>query len=140
MNFEWPQSVLGDDLTALALVEDTRLTASHKKNSLKVAITRPSLQRFGTDMTCSTRFSRFATVLFFAACAGIGAASAAEYPARPVKWVVLYPPGGNNIGTVMVVTNSLLVKTVAEFIAYCKANLSKVNAEVNRALADPKMP
>ncbi|NQW80500.1 MAG: tripartite tricarboxylate transporter substrate binding protein [Polaromonas sp.] len=157
-------------------------------------------------MTCFTRFSRFAAVLLFAVCTGIGAASAAEYPARPVKWVVPYPPGGttdvlarimaqwltekmgqqfivenrpgggNNIGTemvvnappdgytmllvnpahginaslykklpfnvirdiapvaglvrtpnVMVVTNTLPVKTVAEFIAYCKANPSKVN-------------
>ena len=157
-------------------------------------------------MTCFTRFSRFATALLFAVCAGIGAASATEYPARPVKWVVPYPPGGttdvlarimaqwltekmgqpflvenrpgagNNIGTevvvnappdgytmllvnpahginaslykklpfnvirdiapvaglvrtpnVMVVTNTLPVKTVAEFIAYCKANPSKVN-------------
>ena len=153
-----------------------------------------------------TRFTRFATVVLFAVCTGIGAVSAAEYPARPVKWVVPYPPGGttdvlarimaqwltekmgqqfivenrpgggNNIGTemvvnappdgytmllvnpahginaslykklpfnvirdiapvaglvrtpnVMVVTNTLPVKTVAEFIAYCKANPSKVN-------------
>jgi tripartite-type tricarboxylate transporter receptor subunit TctC len=133
-------------------------------------------------------------------------AQASDYPARPVKWIVPYPPGGttdvlarivaqwltekmgqqfivenkpgagNNIGTeavvnaapdgytmllvnpahginaslykklpfnfirdiapvagivrtpnVMVVTNSLPVKTVPEFIAYCKANPTKVN-------------
>jgi len=145
-------------------------------------------------------------MVLFAVFAGIGAASAADYPARPVKWIVPYPPGGttdvlariiaqwlsekmgqqflvenkpgagNNIGTeavvsappdgytmllvnpanginaslykklpfnfirdiapvagivrtpnVMTVTNSLPVKTVAEFIAYCKANPGKVN-------------
>ncbi|MEQ1597115.1 MAG: tripartite tricarboxylate transporter substrate binding protein [Casimicrobium sp.] len=142
----------------------------------------------------------------FALLGTLGVASAADYPVRPIKWVVPYPPAGttdvlarivaqwltenigqqvivenkpgagNNIGTefvinappdgytmllvnpanginaslykklsfnfirdiapvaglvrtpnVMVVTNSLPVKTVAEFIAYCKANPSKVN-------------
>lgn len=141
-----------------------------------------------------------------AACSFLGAASAADYPTKAIKWIVPYPPAGttdvlarivaqslsetlgqqvvvenrpgagNNIGTeavvtappdgytmllvnpanginaslykklpfnfirdiapvaglvrtpnVMVVTNSLPVKTVAEFIAYCKANPSKVN-------------
>jgi len=139
-------------------------------------------------------------------CAALGSAVAADYPTRPIKWVVPYPPagttdvlarivaqwlsdklgqqvivenrpgGGNNIGTefvvnaptdgytmllvnpanginatlykklnfnfirdiapvaglvrtpnVMVVTNNLPVKNIAEFIAYCKANPSKVN-------------
>lgn len=152
------------------------------------------------------RLTRFAAVFLLAAFAGLGAASAADYPVRPVKWIVPYPPGGttdvlarivaqwlseklgqqvivenkpgagNNIGTetvvkaapdgytmllvnpanginaslyknlnfnfvrdiapiagivrtpnVMVVTNKLPVKTVAEFIAYCKANPGKVN-------------
>ncbi len=151
---------------------------------------------------------RCATFLFgsLTTLALAGAALAADYPTRPVKWIVPYPPagttdvlarivaqslseilgqqvvvenragGGNNIGTeavvnaapdgytmllvnpanginaslykklpfnfirdiapvagivrtpnVMVVTNKLPVKTVAEFIAYCKANPSKVN-------------
>jgi tripartite-type tricarboxylate transporter receptor subunit TctC len=153
-----------------------------------------------------TRLTRFAAIVLFAVFAGIGTASAADYPVRSVKWIVPYPPGGttdvlariiaqwlsekmgqqfvvenkpgagNNIGTeavvtappdgytmllvnpangintslykklpfnfirdiapvagivrtpnVMTVTNSLPVKTVAEFIAYCKANAGKVN-------------
>lgn len=151
-------------------------------------------------------FTRRVAAAIFAVLSTLGAASAADYPVRPIKWVVPYPPAGttdvlarivaqwltenigqqvivenkpgagNNIGTefvinsppdgytmllvnpanginaslykklsfnfirdiapvaglvrtpnVMVVTNSLPVKTVAEFIAYCKANPSKVN-------------
>ncbi|MET0507117.1 MAG: tripartite tricarboxylate transporter substrate binding protein [Burkholderiaceae bacterium] len=154
-------------------------------------------------MTRSTRVFAFALV---AALAAVGVARAADYPTRPVKWIVPYPPGGttdvlarviaqwlsdkmgqpfvvdnragggNNIGTeaalhsppdgytmllvnpanginatlyknlsfnfirdvapvaglvrtpnVMEVTNSLPAKTVAEFIAYCKANPGKIN-------------
>ncbi len=141
-----------------------------------------------------------------ALCTGLGSAAAADYPVRPVKWIVPYPPAGttdvlariiaqwlseklgqpfvvenrpgagNNIGTevvvkapadgytmllvnpahginatlyknlpfnfirditpvaglvrtpnVMGITANLPVKTVAEFIAYCKANPTKVN-------------
>ena len=151
-------------------------------------------------------FTRRLAVAVFGVLGAIGVASAAEYPVRPIKWIVPYPPAGttdvlarivaqwlsenigqqvivenkpgagNNIGTeavvnsppdgytmllvnpanginaslykklsfnfirdiapvaglvrtpnVMVVTNKLPVKTVAEFIAYCKANPSKVN-------------
>ncbi len=153
-------------------------------------------------------FTRRAAValLTVLAGAGVGSVAAADYPVRPVKWVVPYPPGGttdvlarimaqwlteklgqqfvvenkpgagNNIGTelvvnappdgytmllvnpanginaslykklnynfmrditpvagmvrtpnVMVVANNVPVKTVAEFIAYCKANPTKVN-------------
>lgn len=150
-------------------------------------------------------FIRRAAVIAIASFSFLGSASA-QYPAKPIKWIVPYPPagttdvlarivaqwlsenigqpvvvenkagGGNNIGTefvvnapadgytmllvnpanginaslykklsfnfirdiapvagivrtpnVMVVTNGLPVKTVAEFIAYCKANPSKVN-------------
>ena len=148
---------------------------------------------------------RCATVVVIASFSFLGSAST-QYPTKPIKWIVPYPPagttdvlarivaqwlsenigqpvvvenkpgGGNNIGTefvvnapadgytmllvnpangvnaslykklsfnfirdiapvagivrtpnVMVVTNGLPVKTVAEFIAYCKANPSKVN-------------
>jgi tripartite-type tricarboxylate transporter receptor subunit TctC len=153
-----------------------------------------------------TRLARLAALALFAALAGIGPASAIDYPTHPVKWVVPYPPGGttdvlarimaqwlsekmgqqfvienkpgagNNIGVevvvnappdgytmllvnpanginatlykslafnfirdiapvagmvrtpnVMEVTNSFPAKTVAEFIAYCKANPGKIN-------------
>ena len=152
------------------------------------------------------RLARFAAAALFAALACTGSASAADYPAHAVKWIVPYPPGGttdvlariiaqwlsekmgqqfivenkpgagNNIGTeavvaappdgytmllvnpanginaslykklpfnfirdiapvaglirtpnVMEITNSLPVKTVAEFIAYCKAHPGKIN-------------
>ena len=152
------------------------------------------------------RLARLAALALFAALAGIGQASAIDYPTHPVKWIVPYPPGGttdvlarimaqwlsekmgqqfiienkpgagNNIGVevvvnappdgytmllvnpanginatlykslafnfirdiapvaglvrtpnVMEVTNSFPAKTVAEFIAYCKANPGKIN-------------
>jgi tripartite-type tricarboxylate transporter receptor subunit TctC len=154
-------------------------------------------------------FTRLVSIAAFISAATMpmfASAQASDYPARPVKWIVPYPPGGttdvlarivaqwltekmgqqfivenkagagNNIGTeavvnaapdgytmllvnpahginaslykklpfnfirdiapvagivrtpnVMVVTNSLPVKTVPEFIAYCKANPTKVN-------------
>jgi tripartite-type tricarboxylate transporter receptor subunit TctC len=150
--------------------------------------------------------TRLISMIAFASAAALPNAYAADYPVKPVRWVVPYPPGGttdviarivaqwltekmgqqfivenragagNNIGTeavvnaapdgytmllvnpahginaslykklpfnfirditpvvglvrtpnVMVVTNGLPVKTVPEFIAYCKANPTKVN-------------
>jgi tripartite-type tricarboxylate transporter receptor subunit TctC len=150
--------------------------------------------------------SRLALALVVLCVAAIGPARAADYPTRPVKWVVPYPPAGttdvlarliaqwlteklgqpfvienkpgagNNLGTeavvnappdgytmllvnpanginatlyknlnfnlirdiapvagivrtpnVMEVTPSFPAKTVAEFIAYCKANPGKIN-------------
>jgi tripartite-type tricarboxylate transporter receptor subunit TctC len=152
------------------------------------------------------RFTRLVSMAALLATMAMPNAFAADYPIKPVKWIVPYPPGGttdvlarivaqwltekmgqqfivenkpgagNNIGTeavvnaapdgytmllvnpahginaslykklpfnfirdiapvagivrtpnVMVVTNSLPVKTVPEFIAYCKANPTKVN-------------
>ncbi len=42
-------------------------------------------------MTC---FARFAALFLVAVFAGIGTASAADYPNKPVKSIVPYPPGG----------------------------------------------
>lgn len=161
--------------------------------------------------TLLPKFKQIAAALAFStlgllSLTGTAQAQASDYPNRPIKWVVPYPPGGttdvlarivaqylteklnqqvvvenkpgggNNIGTeyvinapadgytmllvnpanginaslykklsfnfirdiapvagivrtpnVMVVTNSLPVKNVAEFLAYCKANPGKVN-------------
>jgi tripartite-type tricarboxylate transporter receptor subunit TctC len=153
-----------------------------------------------------TRSIRVFALALVAALVAAGGVRAADYPTRPVKWIVPYPPGGttdvlarvvaqwlsdkmgqpfvvdnragggNNIGTeaalhsppdgytmllvnpanginatlyknlsfnfirevapvaglvrtpnVMEVTNSLPARTVAEFIAYCKANPGKIN-------------
>jgi len=153
-----------------------------------------------------TRLARFVVFMLFTVLAGIGSASAIDYPTRPVKWIVPYPPGGttdvlarimaqwlsdkmgqqfvienkpgggNNIGVdvvvnappdgytillvnpanginatlyknlsfnfirdiapvaglvrtpnVMEVNPNFPAKTVAEFIAYCKANPGKIN-------------
>ena len=152
------------------------------------------------------RLVRILALSLVAALAGAGSAFAVDYPVRPVKWIVPYPPGGttdvlarimaqwlsekmgqafvvenkpgggNNIGVeavvtappdgytmllvnpanginatlykdlrfnfirdiapvagivrtpnVMEVTSSFPAKTVAEFIAYCKANPGKIN-------------
>ena len=123
------------------------------------------------------RFARAIAMIAAVLAGTCGASFAQEYPNKPIRWVVPYPPGGttdvlariiavslsdslgqqvivenkpgggNNIGTefvinspadgytlllvnppnVMVVSNSVPAKTVAEFIAYCKANPGKVN-------------
>jgi tripartite-type tricarboxylate transporter receptor subunit TctC len=55
-----------------------------------------------------TRFARFAAVSLCAALAGIGTASALDYPTRTVKWVVPYPPGG---------TTDVLARIVAQWLS-----------------------
>src|SRR3978361_2230694 len=160
----------------------------------------------GRNCMASRRTAIFMIAIGFSALASIDGASAADYPTRPVRWVVGYPPGGatdiiarliaqrlserlgqqfiienkpgagNNIGTeavinaepdgytvllvnpanyvnatlysnlkfnfvrdiapiaafnrvpnVMTVAKDVEAKTVAEFIAYAKANPGKVN-------------
>jgi tripartite-type tricarboxylate transporter receptor subunit TctC len=54
------------------------------------------------------RFAHLALAAAFAAVAAIGSAFAADYPARPVKWVVPYPPGG---------TTDVLARIVAQWLS-----------------------
>src|SRR5258708_31188703 len=55
-----------------------------------------------------TRLARFAAFTLFTILAGIGCASAIDYPTRPVKWVVPYPPGG---------TTDVLARIMAQWLA-----------------------
>jgi len=55
-----------------------------------------------------TRFSRLAAnVLFASITVFAAAAAAADYPTRPVKWVVPYPPGG---------TTDVLARIIAQWL------------------------
>src|SRR5262245_55542927 len=53
------------------------------------------------------RLMRSAALALLAALAAIGAA-AADYPSRPVKWIVPYPPGG---------TTDVLARIVAQWLS-----------------------
>src|ERR1039457_5601294 len=55
-----------------------------------------------------TRLTRFAATVLFAVFAGIGTASAADYPVRSVKWIVPYPPGG---------TTDVLARIIAQWLS-----------------------
>jgi tripartite-type tricarboxylate transporter receptor subunit TctC len=62
------------------------------------------------------RFAPLALAAAFAALAtlaGLGSAVAADYPARPVKWVVPYPPGGTTDVLARIVAQWLSDKTAA---------------------------
>lgn len=62
-------------------------------------------------MTCFTRCSAKILVTVFAGVAGMagmGTAAAADYPTRPVKWIVPYPPGG---------TTDVLARIMAQWLS-----------------------
>ncbi len=52
-------------------------------------------------------FAHILALALLVSVAGIGAAAAADYPVRPVKWVVPYPPGG---------TTDVLARIVAQWL------------------------
>jgi tripartite-type tricarboxylate transporter receptor subunit TctC len=52
---------------------------------------------------------RFATLVLLAlTLAGIGSASAVDYPTRPVRWIVPYPPGG---------TTDILARLIGQYLS-----------------------
>src|SRR5450759_296841 len=55
-----------------------------------------------------SRLTRFAAIVLFAIFAGIGTASATDYPVRSVKWIVPYPPGG---------TTDVLARIIAQWLS-----------------------
>jgi tripartite-type tricarboxylate transporter receptor subunit TctC len=54
------------------------------------------------------RLSRTLAVALALAIGAVGAAQAADYPSRPVKWIVPYPPGG---------TTDVLARVVAQWLS-----------------------
>jgi tripartite-type tricarboxylate transporter receptor subunit TctC len=54
-----------------------------------------------------SRLARFVAAALFTTLAAIGGAVAADYPTRPVKWVVPYPPGG---------TTDVLARIIAQWL------------------------
>src|SRR5258708_7262583 len=65
---------------------------------------------------------------------GATPSSAADYPNRPVRWLIGFGAGDTTpVASIMQLTNMLVVsnatpvKTVQEFIDYCKANPGKIS-------------
>jgi tripartite-type tricarboxylate transporter receptor subunit TctC len=62
------------------------------------------------------RYARFAAAALVALLAGAGSAFAIDYPTRPVKWVVPYPPGGTTDVLARVIAVWLTEKMGQSFI------------------------
>jgi tripartite-type tricarboxylate transporter receptor subunit TctC len=62
------------------------------------------------------RLARFAAIALFATVAGLGAALALDYPTRPVKWVVPYPPGGTTDVLARIIAVWLTEKMGQQFV------------------------
>ena len=62
------------------------------------------------------RFARLAAFALAIALAGIGTASAIDYPTRPVKFVVSYPPGGTTDVLARIIANWLSEKMGQQFV------------------------
>ena len=83
-----------------------------------------------------TRILHLATLFLFTALVGIGSASALDYPTKPVKWVVPYPPGGTTDVLARIVAQWLSEKMGQQFIVENKpgaGNNIGVEAVVNAA-------
>lgn len=67
------------------------------------------------------RFARNLALAFLASLAGIGSAAALDYPVRPVKWVVPYPPGGTTDVLARIISQWLSEKMGQSFVIENKA-------------------
>jgi tripartite-type tricarboxylate transporter receptor subunit TctC len=68
-------------------------------------------------MTPCVNFARlFVACLAGLTLAGIGSASALDYPTRPVRWIVTYPPGGGTDITARIVAQWLSERLGQQFI------------------------
>jgi len=83
-----------------------------------------------------TRLARLFVFTLFTVVAGIGCASAIDYPTRPVKWVVPYPPGGTTDVLARIMAQWLSEKMGQQFVIENKpggGNNIGVEAVVNAA-------
>jgi len=62
------------------------------------------------------KFIRLAAAAVAAACFAVGSAHAVDYPTRPVKWVVPYPPGGTTDTLARIVAQWLSEKMHQQFV------------------------
>ena len=62
------------------------------------------------------KFVRLAAAAVAAACFAVGSAHAVDYPTRPVKWVVPYPPGGTTDTLARIVAQWLSEKMHQQFV------------------------
>jgi len=62
------------------------------------------------------RLLRFVALSLLAAFAGLGTALAADYPTRPVKWVVPYPPSGTTDVLARIMASWLSEKMSQQFV------------------------
>ena len=67
-------------------------------------------------MNCFTRLAATATLALLAAVAGSSTALAADYPTKPVKWIVPYPPGGTTDVLARVIAVWLTEKMGQQFV------------------------
>jgi tripartite-type tricarboxylate transporter receptor subunit TctC len=62
------------------------------------------------------KFVRLAAAAVAATCFAVGSAHAVDYPTRPVKWVVPYPPGGTTDTLARIVAQWLSEKMHQQFV------------------------